>query len=194
MLVWHHPLRRIENGKSDSAFRLSPPLPRFIRFDLVKGVRVLDEASTEWDVQITYAIDEHGHVPKELWTSCDGNYARDTTITINQGKMVYVNDPLPGFERFGDGYIEQDVPGILDRSLKAESIPYLQRTENRMFLFSSRGGKVHGACSIINAKINGDGGASPSVYCIINPTGSPALNEREPTAEDLNVDGFLLAE
>jgi hypothetical protein len=172
----------------------SVPLPKIIRFDLVRGIKVEDEKDDQWDVQMEYNLDEAGAIVMGENNGEDGRFLTYYHISINNGKMAYLDDPLPGFVRPSDGFVIRDMPGVFLNALKAPRLPYLYRAENRIFQFQSRGGKVHGVCHIVGGVRGPESMISFSVYSAVNPTGSPALFEIEPNENALSAKGFPLSE
>ena len=173
-------------------FQYSPPLPARIRFDLVRGI--IAKEGEDWDIELKYAINDRGIVdnPESYYT--DSRYMESCHISVNQGTMSYLDDPLPGFARPTSGFTYDNCPGVVVRGLKAGTLPYLLRTEIHMFQFQSRGGKVHGIWSIPNGRPASNGSLAIDMHGAINPTGSPALFEIEPTEKDLSTDGYPLSE
>ncbi len=173
-------------------FNYSPPLPATIRIDLVRGV--LAKQGEEWDIQLRYAVNDKGIVenPESYYT--ESRYMKSCHITVNQGKMSYLDDPLPGFARPSSGFTYDNCPGVVVRGLIAETLPYLLRTEMTMFQFQSRGGKVHGIWSIPNGRPAANGDLDIDMHGAVNPTGSPALFEIEPTEKHLSTEGYPLSE
>ena len=188
-IVSHHPLRINER----QIFEFDPPLPKQLRFDLVRGV--IAKEGEEWDVAVEYTLDDKGNIPAELALKEEGRYVPYYHIVINNGKMAYMDEPLPGFARPNEGAFYYDLRGVFEKALVAEKLPYLNRAENQVFQFKSRGGRVHGSCAILGGVfIPPKGNVSFRIYSAVNATGSPALFEYEPTKKDLSTDNYPLSE
>jgi len=176
-----------------SLLEIQIPLPKQTRFDLVRGV--IAKEGEDWDVAMEYTLNDKGEIPREELDKQDGRYLTYYFIRINDGKMAYTNDPLPGFAPTGDGFIYHHQPGVFLNALKAPRLPYLYQADNRVFQFQSRGGKVHGSCAIEGGALGSlNSSVSFRLYALINPTGSPALHEIEPTEKNLSTDGYPLSE
>ena len=174
-------------------FNFKVPLPAKVRLDLVRGV--IAKEGEDWDIQLEYTINDKGIIenPDSYYT--ESRYLDFCHITINQGKMAYFDDPLPEFARPNDGFTYRNVAGVVVRGLREERLPYLFRATSHSFQFQSRGGKVHGVWEIPNGRpAVSDGSVGVNMYGVINPTGSPALFEIEPTEKDLSTEGYPLSE
>ncbi len=186
-LIVHHP------GSEYLMFDFKVPLPAKVRLDLIRGV--IAKEGEDWDIQLDYTINHKGVIEKPDSYYTESRYLDFCHITINQGKMAYFDDPLPEFARPKDGFTYDDVAGVIVRGLRAERLPYLFRTFSNIFQFQSRNGKVHGVWTIPNGRPQvSDGTVGVNMYGVINPTGSPALFEIEPTEKDLSTDGYPLSE
>ena len=188
-LIIHSPFQFGERSHLD----MPVPLPAKIRFDVIRGT--IAKEGEEWDIQLEYTINDKGKIEDPESYYYKDRYLDFCHITINQGKMAYFDDPLPEFARPKDGFTYRNVAGVVVRGLRAERLPYLFRTFSNIFQFQSRNGKVHGVWEIPNGRpAESDGSVSIDMRGVINPTGSPALFEIEPTEKDLSTEGYPLSE
>jgi hypothetical protein len=188
-LIVFDPFKFGEIGNMD----LFPPLPKQLRFDLIRGV--IAKEGEDWDIALEYNLNEEGRVENPDSYITESRYIQYCHIVINQGKMAYLDDPLPEFSRPSDGFTYRNMAGVITRGLTSEKLPFLIRATTQLFQFQSRGGRVHGICEFGGCQSNQRSGLTPiSLHGAINPTGSPALFEIEPTEKDLSTDGYPLSE
>jgi hypothetical protein len=176
---------------SDKTFRYAWPAPMSLRIDLVRGVVVTGDEP--WDIEVHFSFTLRPGATDLASTDSYEYKDRSYSIRVNKGLMAYRVDPIPGLAReFNDMASRQG--GVVVSALRSEVLTKVQYTGlNGYFWFRSRGGAVHGC---VQVAIAGEPGTEcrVSVSGYVNPTGSPALIESEPTAKDLSTEGWTKSE
>jgi hypothetical protein len=177
----------------EKRFRIAWPPPPNIRIDLVRGI--IAQEYGNWDVEVGLG-DTSGGDDRKLTRDWMGTLKGKTYFKINAGKLVFVADPLPGRAPIpGPSYDFRYFPGVVVSDLKADSLTNFYRTDCHYFQFQSRGGRVHG---FVDFDYSSGSETDPWLDLIvsgaINPTGSPALFEKEPTEKDFSTDGYEKSE
>jgi len=168
--------------------RIPWPPPASVKIALASGAVVSNDE--EWDIEIGLG-DPTGGDSRKLTDEWIYGFRKKSWLAVNAGKLTFLADPLPGRTPFITFVNAEDVSGIVDAELRAERLSYPLNTECRAFEFKSRNGKAYG---LLNLDFGFGGAANPYIKIklsgAVNPTGSPALFEREPTESDLSTDGF----
>jgi hypothetical protein len=185
----------VDYGNIEKRFWVAWPPPPSVKLDLVKGV--LAKEGEAWDVEV--GMGEPVTNPQAQMTrEWSGKMIDNVYYKINEGKMTFMADPLPGKAGVkGSVFDYRYFSGVVDADLRAERLPLL-RAEVQWFQFQSRSKQIHGIVSIevnpSHATPTMPAGIEVVISGAINPTGSPALFEREPTDKDFSLEGYAKSE
>lgn len=157
-----------------------------VKVDLLKAALV--EEGNDWDIKIELRDPTAGE-PKIMTEEWLATFLNHVFYTVNDGKISNLADPVDGQSPIMDFANFRALGGVLPGP--AERVGYLLNSENHYFQFKSRGEKVFG---VLRIDFGFGSEENPYIDLIlngaVNPTGSPALFEREPTVAEMSTTGY----